>query len=156
VTAEVEVRVGDLLTQDVEAIVNPWNRNVLPWWLLLPQGVSGAIKKAAGFGPFRELSSAGWLSVGDAVITKAGRLPFRAIIHVAGLTLLWRSSETIVRRCVRNAIAVAIAHDIRSIAFPLIGAGTGGLNPQRVQNAIIEEVAASPYDGRVVVVVFPA
>jgi O-acetyl-ADP-ribose deacetylase (regulator of RNase III) len=39
---------GDLLHQNVEVIVNAWNRNIIPWWLLLPQGVSGAIKKAAG------------------------------------------------------------------------------------------------------------
>jgi O-acetyl-ADP-ribose deacetylase len=36
---------GDLLDQDVEVIVNAWNRNIIPWWLLLPQGVSGAFKK---------------------------------------------------------------------------------------------------------------
>jgi hypothetical protein len=34
---------GDLLEQRVEVIVNAWNRNIIPWWLLLPQGVSGAI-----------------------------------------------------------------------------------------------------------------
>ena len=39
---------GDLLDQDVEVIVNAWNRNIIPWWLLLPQGVSGAIKRRAG------------------------------------------------------------------------------------------------------------
>ena len=36
---------GDLLDQDVEVIVNSWNRNIIPWWLLIPQGVSGAIKR---------------------------------------------------------------------------------------------------------------
>ena len=36
---------GDLLDQDVDVIVNAWTRNIIPWWLLLPQGVSGAIKK---------------------------------------------------------------------------------------------------------------
>ena len=36
---------GDLLDQDVDVIVNAWNRNIIPWWLLIPQGVSGAIKK---------------------------------------------------------------------------------------------------------------
>lgn len=36
---------GDLLEQNVDVIVNTWNRNLFPWWLLLPQGVSGAIKK---------------------------------------------------------------------------------------------------------------
>ena len=44
---------GDLLDQDVEVIVNAWNRNVIPW-LLLPQGVSGAIKCRAGHGPFHD------------------------------------------------------------------------------------------------------
>jgi O-acetyl-ADP-ribose deacetylase (regulator of RNase III) len=34
---------GDLLLQDVDVIVNAWNCNIIPWWLLLPQGVSGAI-----------------------------------------------------------------------------------------------------------------
>jgi len=41
----VEVVHGDLLDQDVDAIVNAWNWNIIPWWLLLPQGVSGAIKR---------------------------------------------------------------------------------------------------------------
>ena len=38
---------GDLLQQPVDVIVNAWNRNFIPSWLLLPQGVSGAIKKQA-------------------------------------------------------------------------------------------------------------
>jgi O-acetyl-ADP-ribose deacetylase (regulator of RNase III) len=39
---------GDLLDQDVDVIVNAWNRNIIPWWLLIPQGVSGAIKERGG------------------------------------------------------------------------------------------------------------
>ena len=39
---------GDLLDQEVEVIVNAWNRNIIPWWLLLPQGVSGQSKKELG------------------------------------------------------------------------------------------------------------
>lgn len=35
---------GDLLDQPVEVIVNAWNRNIIPWWLLRPHGVSGALK----------------------------------------------------------------------------------------------------------------
>lgn len=46
---------GDLLDQDVDVIVNSWNRNIIPWWLLIPQAVSGAIKKRGGLQPFREL-----------------------------------------------------------------------------------------------------
>src|SRR5437870_2146614 len=108
---------GDLLDQDVEVIVNAWNRNLIPWWLLLPQGVSGAIKRRAGLQPFRELGRLGVIPLGGAVVTGAGRLPFRAIIHVAGINLLWRSSERSVRASVRNALALAREKGYRSVAF---------------------------------------
>src|SRR5687768_18543191 len=93
---------GDLLEQQADAIVNAWNRNVIPWWLLLPQGVSGAIKKRGGYAPFKELARHGPIPLGQAVATGAGRLPFKHIIHVAGINLLWRSSETAIRDGVRN------------------------------------------------------
>lgn len=48
VSPAVEVVEGDLLDQNVDVIVNAWNRNIIPWWLLLPQGVSGAIKRRGG------------------------------------------------------------------------------------------------------------
>src|SRR5438552_6741988 len=97
---QVEVVEGDLLDQDVEVIVNAWNRNVIPWWLLLPQGVSGAIKRRGGTQPFRELSTKGIIPLGGAVETGPGRLPFKAIIHVAGISMLWRSSERSIRASV--------------------------------------------------------
>ena len=81
---------GDLLDQDVDVIVNAWNRNIIPWWLLLPQGVSGAIKKRGGYAPFRELGKLGPIPLGGAVITGAGTLPFKSIIHVAGISM-WLS-----------------------------------------------------------------
>ncbi len=98
---------GDLLDQDVDAIVNAWNRNIIPWWLLIPQGVSGAIKRRAGTWPFRELARHGPMPLGSAVWTTAGSLPFRGIVHVAGIDMLWRASERSIRDSVRNAIAVA-------------------------------------------------
>ena len=63
----IKIIYGDLLEQPVDAIVNAWNRNFIPWWLLLPQGVSGGIKNLAGYQPFKELSTHGVLSVGEAV-----------------------------------------------------------------------------------------
>src|ERR1700693_4339423 len=95
---------GDLLEQDVDVIVNAWNRNLIPWWLLLPQGVSGAIKRRAGYAPFRELSKKGILPLGAAVQTTAGRLPFKAIIHVAGINLLWLATDDSIRLSVHNAL----------------------------------------------------
>src|SRR6187399_2308583 len=95
---------GNLLDQDVEVIVNPWNRNIIPWWLLLPQGVSGAIKRKAGIEPFQELARFGPIPLGGAVKTSAGRLPYKCIIHVAGINMVWRSSEFSVRQSVRSVM----------------------------------------------------
>ena len=149
-----EVVTGDLLDQDVEAIVNAWNRNIIPWWLLIPQGVSGAIKKRGGTAPFRELARHGAIPLGGAVVTGAGRLPCKAIIHVAGISMWWRSSERSVRDSVRSALRIATEQGFTSVAMPLIGAGTGGGDDETVQRMIEEEVRASDYAGRVVIVRF--
>jgi len=59
-----ELVIGNILDQKVEVIVNSWNRNIIPWWLLLPQGVSWAIKKAAGTKPFKEVFKYLWVKRG--------------------------------------------------------------------------------------------
>jgi hypothetical protein len=102
--AAVDLVTGDLLNQDVEVIVNAWNRNIIPWWLLLPQGVSGAIKKRAGYQPFREVAKYGPIPLGGAVLTSAGRLPFKGPSfgnrgwHRLRDLLLRRSSSCLCRR----------------------------------------------------------
>jgi O-acetyl-ADP-ribose deacetylase len=128
---------GDLLEQRVDAIVNAWNRNIIPWWLLLPQGVSGAIKKQGGLEPFRELARVGPMPLGSAVVTSAGRLPYRGIIHVAGINMLWRSSERSIRDSVTNALARAREHGFGSVAFPIIGAGSGGFDEDRALEVMV-------------------
>ena len=143
---------GDLLDQNVDTIVNAWNRNIIPWWLLLPQGVSGAIKRRAGLAPFRELARMGAIPLGHAVETTAGRLPFKSIIHVAGINMLWRSSERSIRDSVRNALALANSRGFHSIAFPLIGAGSGGGNAERIESMIMDELTKCQFDGEVRVV----
>ena len=149
-----EVVEGDLLEQKVEAIVNPWNRNIIPWWLLVPQGVSGAIKRKAGYKPFRELARVGPIPLGSAVVTSSGRLGYKAIIHVAGINLCWRSTEHSIRLSTRNAIAVARENLIRSVAFPLIGAGTGGRSKKRVLSWMKNELDEMSFDGDVTIVCF--
>ena len=143
---------GDLLDQSVEVIVNAWNRNIIPWWLLLPQGVSRAIKRRAGTQPFREVARHGPIPLGEAVLTSAGRLPFRGIIHVAGINMLWRSSEFSVRQSVRSAMRLVAEHGFRSVAFPLIGAGSGGGSPDHIQRLITDELATIDFPGVVYVV----
>lgn len=147
---------GDLLDQDVEVIVNAWNRNIIPWWLLLPQGVSGAIKRRAGTEPFRELARKGPIPLGGAIETSAGRLPCRAIIHVAGLNLFWCTSERAIRGCVGSALRIARERGYRSIAFPLIGAGTGGVSAERALAVMLDEARTTDYGGEVRLVRFRA
>jgi O-acetyl-ADP-ribose deacetylase (regulator of RNase III) len=155
--ANIEIRQGDLLAQsDVDVVVNAWNRNFIPWWLLLPGGVSGAIRRRAGTAPFRELGRFGTLRSGDAVITGAGRLPYRAIIHVAALSAFWSCSEAIVRRCTVSALKLAAERSFESIAFPLIGSGVGGVPEEVALAAMQQEVRAHPFSGRVVIVRYAA
>ncbi len=145
---------GDLLDQEVDVIVNAWNRNIIPWWLLLPQGVSGAIKRRGGRAPFRELGKKGPIPLGGAVETGPGKLPQKAIIHVAGINMLWRSSERSIRNSVRNAMRLASQRGYQSIAFPLIGAGSGGGKPERVLEIMRDELAQIEFDGEVRIVQF--
>lgn len=132
-------------------IVNAWNRNIIPWWLLLPQGVSGA---RAGTAPFQELRRHGPISLGGAVLTSAGKLPYKAIIHVAGINLLWRASEQSIRQSICNAMSLAQQHGFRSIAFPLIGAGSGGFGAEHARNVMLDEIAGLESAMEVVVVEF--
>ncbi len=143
---------GDLLDQNVDVIVNAWNRNIIPWWLLIPQGVSGAIKKRGGLQPFRELGRMRAIPLGHAVETSSGTLPFKSIIHVAGINMLWRSSERSIRDSVRSAISIAQNRGYKSLALPLIGAGSGGGTSTKVQSIIEDELAKCHFDGEVRIV----
>lgn len=148
----VSVVEGDLLDQDVDVIVNAWNRNIIPWWLL-PRGVSGAIRRRGGIGPFKELAKRGLIPLGRAVITSAGHLPFKAIIHVAGINILGWASEWSIRQCVRNAMVLAHEEGFKSIAFPLIGADFGGADLDWAKAIMRHELGQMdlPLDVKVVV-----
>jgi O-acetyl-ADP-ribose deacetylase (regulator of RNase III) len=151
---DLEIVHGDLLKQDVDCIVNAWNRNIFPWWLLVPQGVWKAIRREAGLGPFKELRQHGVLPLGAVVLTGPGKLRFRGLIHVAGIGLDWRASEKSIRLSVRNALRLASESGFRSVAFPLIGAGTGGAGQERSLRFMRDELATSEYPGLVKIVVF--
>lgn len=138
----VDVAQGDLLDQSVDVIVNAWNRNIIPWWLLLPHGVSGAIKKRGGLKPFREVAKYGPIPLGQAVLTSAGTLPFKAIIHVAGIDGFWRASEYSIRHSVRNAVALAEQHGFSSLSFPIIGSGAGSFSPENALKLMLDELSS--------------
>ena len=139
--AAYDVVSGDILRVQADAIVNPWNRNTIPYWLLLPQGVSGAIKRVGGKAPFQELRKSGRLALGQAVATGAGELSFKGIIHVAGINDFWRASEDSIRRSVRNAVALAQRKGWMKIGMPLIGAGSGRFDAEKAEWIICDEIS---------------
>lgn len=145
---------GDLLDQDTDVIVNAWNRNIIPWWLLIPQGVSGAIKRRAGYRPFVEVGRAGPIPLGEAVVTSAGKLPHKAIIHVAGIDMLWRASAASIQGSVHSAMARVSEHGFSSVAFPIIGAGSGGFDQDAALEWMLAAFREIPTSARVVVVRF--
>lgn len=146
---------GNILDQKVDVIVNPWNRNIIPWWLLLPQGVSGAIKKKAGNTPFKELSRKKSMALGEAVVTSAGKLNYKAIIHVAGIDFFWRASEYSIKNSVINAIKVTLKNNFKSIAFPIIGSGSGCFSTTEALKIMTETLnSISCNDLNVVIVKF--
>jgi O-acetyl-ADP-ribose deacetylase (regulator of RNase III) len=151
---EVKLVEGDLLTQPVDAIVNSWNRNIIPWWLLLPQGVSGAIKRQAGTGPFKEVARYGAIPLGEARLTGAGRLPFKGIIHVAGINMCWFATQYSVTQSVINAVKLAQQQGFRSIAMPLIGSGSGNRGVLWSQNLTMQALQGVSCDVQVTVVKF--
>lgn len=151
---DVSIVQGDLLEQNVEVIVNAWNRNIIPWWLLLPKGVSGAIKQRGGLQPFREVAKFGPIPLGGAVLTGAGTLPYKAIIHVTGINMLWQASERSIRDCVRSAMQIVNEKSFASVAFPVIGAGSGGFNQEKALSIMQDEFKHLSSEAQVMIVEF--
>ena len=149
-----EIIDGDILNQDVDVIVNSWNRNIIPWWLLLPQGVSGAIKKKGGLAPFKEISKCGSIPLGEARLTNAGKLKYKSIIHVAGINMFWFSTKYSVYQSVINAMKIVNEKNIKSIAFPLIGSGSGNRGKEWSLKIMKEAFDTVQSDAKVKIIIY--
>lgn len=126
---------GDITTVEADAIVNSANND-----LVLGGGVSGAIRRAAGESVQEECNRIGTIPLGEAVVTPAGNLKARWIIHAAVNPLgLWADAKS-VRHAVRNALRRAEERQSRTLAFPAIGTGAGALPVYRCAEILIDEV----------------
>jgi O-acetyl-ADP-ribose deacetylase (regulator of RNase III) len=133
----ITLREGDITEEVVDAIVNAANSH-----LVLGAGVAGAIREKGGPAIQRECDDIGPIEVGDAVVTSAGELRARYVIHAAGMAPGGSASEETVRSSVRRSLELAAERGCHSIAVPAVGAGIGGFSAQRCAEALLAEARA--------------
>lgn len=118
---------GDITKQTTDAIVNAANSS-----LLGGGGVDGAIHRAGGPAILEEcrkiVARQGGCKTGEAVITTAGKLPSKFVIHTVGP--VWnegtKNEAELLTNCYRNSLALAVKNTIHSISFPNISTGIYG------------------------------
>jgi len=104
-------------------------------------GVAGVIRRQGGEQIEREAIMKSPIPVGKAVLTSAGRLPFKGVIHSPTMEQpAMRTSAEKVRLSVRAALELADREGFKSIAFPGMGTGVGGLNKEIAAKAMMEEI----------------
>jgi len=122
----VELVKGDITELEVDAIVNAANSR-----LKMGGGVAGAILRKGGWSIQEESDKIGYCPVGGAVITGAGRLKAKYVIHAVGPRMGEGDEDRKLRNATLNSLKLAEKHGIKSIAFPAISTGIFGFPKDR-------------------------
>jgi len=154
---------GDLVEQDVDAIVNAANND-----LVLGAGVAGAIRRRGGATIQQECNAHGPIKVGEAAITGGGNLAARFVIHAASMGLGRITTSQALRSSMDDAFRLARENGVRNIAIPAVGTGVarfpmeecaiimaaslrdaiiGGWRPEEVRFVLFDEAAKKAFAG---------
>ncbi len=138
-TTLIEIRIADITTLEIDAIVNAANRS-----LLGGGGVDGAIHRAAGPELQAECRTLGGCETGSAKITRGYKLKARHVVHAVGP--VWgggdKGEDDLLASCYRTALALAAEHRLSSIAYPAISTGVFRFPPDRAARIAVGTVAS--------------
>ncbi len=120
-TPRIVIIAGDLVEQDVEAIVNAANSD-----LVLGAGVAGAIRSRGGPSIQQECDAHGPVKVGEAAVTGAGELTARHVIHAASMALGGATTAESLQSSMDHAFQLAQQMGVKTIGIPAVGTGIAG------------------------------
>jgi O-acetyl-ADP-ribose deacetylase (regulator of RNase III) len=132
---KIKVVQGDITDQEVDAIVNAANNH-----LWMGAGVAGAIKRKGGKEIEDEAMKKGPIPIGEAVVTKAGKLKAKYVIHAAVMGQDLTTNEEYIKNATLNSLKRAEELKIQSIAFPAFGTGVGGFPLDRCAQIMLDQV----------------
>lgn len=132
---EIVITKGDITQSDNEAIVNAANNK-----FYMGGGVAGAIKKKGGKVIEEEAIKKGPVEVGEAVVTGAGTLKAKYVIHAATMKMDFKTDENIIRKAAFNSLLAAQNKKIASITFCALGCGVGGFSYEAASKIMAQEI----------------
>ncbi len=125
---------GDITEQATDAIVNAANNH-----LWMGAGVAGAIKRKGGVLIEQEAVAQGPVEVGHAVMTSAGALKAKYVIHAAVMGQDLRTNADFIKRATRSSLELAESKALSSISFPALGTGVGGFSFHHCARLMLNE-----------------
>ncbi len=127
---------GDITERDVDAIVNAANSH-----LQHGGGVAGAIVRKGGQIIQDESDKIGYTPVGTAVITSAGKLPAKYVIHTVGPRMGEGDEDNKLKSAVNSTLQLASGKKLKSVSMPAISSGIFGFPKDRCAKILVAESA---------------